>query len=100
MLWHWHGGPWPIASHNCARDPLVSSSDPKCEAGHYPAVGDVDGDGRDEVFIGFALIDHDGRVLFRKDTDGSHQDAVYLARLAGFVLIIAGIIDKNRRGRA
>ena len=49
--------------------------------GHYPAVADVDGDGRDEVFVGFALIDHDGRELFSRDAGGAHQDAASLAQL-------------------
>lgn len=85
FLWHWHGGPWPVAAHNLPQSPAVFIDDPTCEAGHYPAVGDVDGDGRDEVFFGFALLDHDGRVLFRKDTGGGghHSDANFLARLPG-----------------
>ncbi|MBI4025949.1 MAG: hypothetical protein HY360_13265 [Verrucomicrobia bacterium] len=84
LLWHWHGGPWPDPGHNCPQDPKVSVADKECEAGHYPAVADIDGDGRDEVFIGFALIDHNGRVLFRKDTGGGgrHSDANYIVRLA------------------
>lgn len=49
--------------------------------GHFPAYGDVDGDGRDEVFVGFALIDHDGKVLFEKDPAGAHQDAAYVVQL-------------------
>jgi hypothetical protein len=48
--------------------------------GHWPAIADVDGDGRDEVFVGFALIDHDGKVLFSKDPKGAHQDACYIVR--------------------
>ena len=82
FLWHWHGGPWPVPGHNCPQDPKVSVVDEHCEVGHYPAVADIDGDGRDEVFVGFTLVDHDGRVLFRKDSQQSHQDAVYIARLA------------------
>jgi len=50
--------------------------------GHFPAYGDFDGDGRDEVFVGFALIDHDGKVLFEHDSHGAHQDAAYAVRLA------------------
>ncbi|MFZ4775546.1 MAG: hypothetical protein ACOYM3_09300 [Terrimicrobiaceae bacterium] len=82
FLWHWHGGPWPVAAHNMPKGPKVFVDDPKCEAGHYPAIADVDGDGRDEVFFGFALLDHDGRSLFRKDTGGGghHSDANYLIR--------------------
>ena len=58
-LWHWEGS-----------------------TGHFPALADVDGDGRDEVFVGFALLDHDGTVLFEKDPGGAHQDAAYIAPLA------------------
>jgi hypothetical protein len=61
-LWHWAGS-----------------------TGHYPAVADVDDDGRDEVFVGLALIDHDGKVLFDrtpKDPGGLHQDACYILRPA------------------
>jgi hypothetical protein len=56
-LWHWAG---PV--------------------GHFPAIADVDGDGKDEVFVGFALLDHDGKVLFSHDAQGAHQDAAYALR--------------------
>lgn len=58
VLWRWDGSP-----------------------GHYPAIADVDGDGCDEVFVGYALIDHDGRPLFQQEWGNSHQDAAYIARL-------------------
>jgi hypothetical protein len=48
--------------------------------GHFPALADVDGDGRDEVFVGYALIDDDGQVLFSHDDQGAHQDACYLVQ--------------------
>jgi hypothetical protein len=48
--------------------------------GHYPAIADVDGDGKDEVFVGFALLDHDGKVLFQKDPRGAHQDAAFVVK--------------------
>ena len=57
VLWHWEGA-----------------------TGHFPAIADVDGDGKDEVFVGLALIDHDGKVLFQKDAKGAHQDAAYIVR--------------------
>ena len=59
VLWHWSGS-----------------------TGHFPAVADVDNDGRDEVFLGFVLIDHDGKVLFSTDPKGNHQDACWIARPA------------------
>jgi hypothetical protein len=37
----------------------------RCPA-YIPAVGDIDGDGRDEVNGGYYLLDHDGRVLWEK----------------------------------
>ena len=62
VLWHWGGS-----------------------TGHYPAVADVDNDGRDEVFVGFTLLDHDGRVLFDHHPRGGdpdpHSDANCIARL-------------------
>jgi len=65
-LWHWQGA-----------------------TGHYPAVADVDGDGRDEVFIGYALIDHDGKTIFDhqdkykidRTNPQTHSDANAIARL-------------------
>jgi hypothetical protein len=61
-LWHWQGA-----------------------TGHYPAVADLDNDGRDEVFVGYALLDHDGKVLFDHQSsghaDGMHSDANAIARL-------------------
>ncbi|MBN1346920.1 MAG: hypothetical protein JXQ73_29795 [Phycisphaerae bacterium] len=59
VLWHWAGS-----------------------TGHYPAIADVDGDGKDEVFVGFALIDHDGKILFHSDPKGHHQDAATIVRPA------------------
>jgi hypothetical protein len=56
-LWHWSGSP-----------------------GHFPSVADVDGDGKDEVFVGFALLDENGKELFSRDAQGAHQDACYLLR--------------------
>ncbi len=57
VLWHWNGS-----------------------TGHFPAIADADNDGHDEVFVGFALIDHDGKVIFSRDPQGAHQDACYVVR--------------------
>lgn len=60
--------------------------------GHYPAIGDVDGDGCDEVFVGFALIDHDGKELFAQPHgEGEHQDASWVVQLSdGFWRLLFG----------
>lgn len=57
QLWHWEGS-----------------------TGHFPAVADVDGDGKDEVFVGFALLDHDGKPMFSHEPKGAHQDACWITR--------------------
>jgi len=49
----------------------------RCSA-YIPAVGDIDGDGRDEVTGGYYLLDHDGSPLWEKPL-GRHMDSVAIA---------------------
>lgn len=46
------------------------------EGAHSLTVGDVDGDGCDEIVYGSASIDHDGSLLYR--TGAGHGDALHL----------------------
>lgn len=46
------------------------------EGAHSLTVGDVDGDGCDEIVYGAACVDHDGSVLYT--TRGGHGDALHL----------------------
>ena len=46
------------------------------EGAHSLTVGDVDGDGCDEIIYGAAAIDHDGTLLHR--TGAGHGDALHL----------------------
>lgn len=46
------------------------------EGAHALTVGDVDGDGCDEIVYGSACIDHDGKLLYR--TGAGHGDALHL----------------------
>jgi len=45
--------------------------------GHYPAFFDSDGDGRDEVYIGYSKFSPDGKLLWSLDDQmGEHADGI------------------------
>ena len=54
-------------------------------AGHRGDFADVDGDGLDELLIGFSLFDHDGTPLWSHDplSEGDHLDDSAIADLDG-----------------
>jgi len=53
----------------------------KCKTGHYPYAYDVDGDGKDEVAIGYSLIDDNGKFLWTLDGKlKDHADGVALVK--------------------
>ena len=48
-----------------------------CRTGHYPYAADIDGDGHDELAIGFSMFDHDGKMLWTlEDQIQDHADGV------------------------
>ena len=53
----------------------------QCPA-YIPAVGDIDGDGRDELLTGYHLLDDDGSVMW-KNKLGHNMDSVTIDRWAG-----------------
>ncbi len=62
--------------------------------GHYPFSYDIDGDGKDEVFIGYTAFDHTGNKIWSlENTLKDHADSVAVVKLlpdAEPRLIIAG----------
>ncbi len=54
------------------------------QTGHFPCPVDIDGDGRDEVAIGYALWDHRGHQLWSHDRDlEDHADGVAVGNFSG-----------------
>jgi len=54
------------------------------QTGHFPYPSDIDGDGRDEFMLGYALWDHTGRQLWSHDEElYDHADAVFLGNFSG-----------------
>jgi hypothetical protein len=48
-----------------------------CKTGHYPYALDIDGDGKDELAIGYSLYDDNGKQLWCLDKEiGDHADGV------------------------
>jgi CubicO group peptidase (beta-lactamase class C family) len=55
-----------------------------CNTGHYPYAYDIDGDGRQELAIGYSLYAPDGQVLWSlDDTLKDHADGVAIIRFLG-----------------
>lgn len=49
--------------------------------GHFPYIYDFDKDGKDEMFVGYDLIDHDGKMIFSLPMNTDHTDEIIYARL-------------------
>lgn len=64
--------------------------------GHYPIAYDTDGDGCEEVLVGYSLLDHDGTVLWTLPL-GDHMDGAFLGRFApdGPVRVAMGCSDEG-----
>ncbi len=53
----------------------------QCNTGHYPFSYDVDGDGKDELFIGYSAFDHTGKRIWSLDsTLNDHADGVAMVK--------------------
>lgn len=49
--------------------------------GHFPYIYDFDNDGKDEMFVGYDLIDDDGTMLFSLPMNSDHTDEIIYASL-------------------
>jgi len=54
------------------------------QTGHFPFPFDSDGDGRDEILIGYSLWDHTGKKLWSRDTElKDHADGLAMGNFSG-----------------
>jgi hypothetical protein len=54
------------------------------QTGHYPYPYDIDGDGKEEFVIGYAMWDHNGRQIWSRDEDyKDHADGIVMGRFSG-----------------
>lgn len=49
--------------------------------GHFPYIYDFDNDGKDEMFVGYDMIDHNGKMVFSLPMNSDHTDEIIYARL-------------------
>ncbi len=51
--------------------------------GHCPLPVDINGDGRDEVLVGYTMLDGDGRELWTYPIEEDHTDEIVVGRFRG-----------------
>lgn len=49
--------------------------------GHFPYIYDFNNDGRDEMFVGYDLVDSKGNIIFSLPMNSDHTDEIIYARL-------------------
>ena len=49
--------------------------------GHFPYIYDFDNDGKDEMFVGYDMIDHNGEMVFSLPMNSDHTDEIIYAQL-------------------
>jgi rhamnogalacturonan endolyase len=56
----------------------------ECRTGHYPFPYDANGDGKDEIFIGYSMYSADGKQLWSHDAElKDHADGIAAGRWGG-----------------
>jgi rhamnogalacturonan endolyase len=75
VAWNWREGNLTRAWTFDSDDGTPGNRDYRGQGNHNIAVGDVDGDGRDEIVYGSCVIDDDGKGLY--STGLGHGDAMH-----------------------
>lgn len=48
--------------------------------GHFPYTVDIDGDGKEEMFVGYHMVDDDGRLMWTLPVPTDHTDEILIGR--------------------
>ncbi len=79
VAWNWRDGTLSRVWTFDSDDGTPGNRSYRGQGNHNLSVGDVDGDGRDEIIFGACCIDHDGKGLY--STGWGHGDALHLSDL-------------------
>lgn len=52
----------------------------KYNTGHFPYSADIDGDGKDEIYACYNMIDHDGKLLWSLPFENDHTDEIIIGK--------------------
>ena len=52
----------------------------KYNTGHFPYSADIDGDGKDEIYACYNMIDHDGKLLWSLPIETDHTDEIIIGQ--------------------
>jgi hypothetical protein len=81
-----YGASGRVPSHGVALDASLNTiwhvKGEPADVGHLPSVGDLDGDGREEVLFGTTLVDDDGMLLWRQPAQ-NHADCTAIFQPLG-----------------
>lgn len=53
----------------------------KYNTGHFPYNFDLDGDGKDEIYSCYNMVDHDGKLLWSLPIETDHSDEIIVGKL-------------------
>jgi len=60
---------------------LLWSYDARVNTGHFPYSKDINGDGREEVMVGYDMLDSEGRLIWSLPIHSDHADEIIIGKI-------------------